>query len=62
MTPAELLDHCTPSCLIAGTRHKRCRCQCRGRWHGLLNDADVTVLAERRRISRGLSWLEAEAG
>ena len=53
MTPADLINdkHCTSTCLIAGTKHRKCRCFCLGRYHGLLHTADVTTLVDLRRVT-----------
>ena len=52
MTPADLITEklCTAGCLVAATRHQKCRCMCHGRYHGLVTNADVTTLVSSRQV------------
>lgn len=55
MTPADLLREklCTPICLTAHSRRKRCRCSCLGTFHGygLLREDGVRQTYTIGRVS-----------
>lgn len=50
MTPRQLITEkrCSHGCLTATTTTQRCECPCRGAYHSLVTDADVTALADSR--------------
>jgi hypothetical protein len=50
VTPGDLLRAhlCSAHCMTAASDGAQCRCVCRGRFHSLLNVADVQTLVDAR--------------
>ena len=52
---------CSAGCIAAATDAARCECACRGALHGIVSDADISVLIDGRRYGQRRRMTDLQA-